>query len=554
MSEPEAVAWLSAFGSAPRPPEKLETTQIQSLVFGGMGFKPAGRLMVVDLADEVAANRAWLRALLRHVAFNDGRFAVEPALVSLALGARGLRRLGLAANAVASFPAAFLQGMHSEGRARILGDLGSNHSELWAWGGDGNDAAVLVYGDSDEAVAALAGQITEATIAAGGTVAWQQAFAPVAEELADRKEPFGFVDGISQPAIRDTYRGLRNDDPIHLIEPGEMILGYPDNRGHVPPGPEMAASHDPGLRLPVAGPTQGFAETAAENPRLVGYNGSFLVIRQLAQDREAFGAYCEAEADKLAHAFPDLPLLTERQDMANFVGAKMIGRWQDGSSLVRFPYVSASRLRAVTRREVNVGTARPESRPTDPSATGIAPADDRPQPRDLGVAARQDSKPVRPDNDFLFGTEDPQGLRCPYGAHVRRANPRESLAPGSNDQIAISNRHRILRVGRGYRGESGETEGLMFMCLNADIERQFEFVQQTWMGSTKFHGLSAEADPIVGRGLAGSDGFTIPTRRGPVGLRRLPQFVTMRGGGYFFLPGRQLLTYLADGALAAGPS
>ncbi len=47
-----------------------------------------------------------------------------------------------------------------------------------------------------------------------------------------KEEPFGFVDGISQPVIRGTYKGLRKADPIHLVEPGEFILGYPDNRGN----------------------------------------------------------------------------------------------------------------------------------------------------------------------------------------------------------------------------------------------------------------------------------------------------------------------------------
>jgi hypothetical protein len=237
--------------------------------------------------------------------------------------------------------------------------------------------------------------------------------------------------------------------------------------------------------------------------------------------------------------------------MAQYVGAKMIGRWQDGSSLVRFPYISASRLKLLTGHDANLGAGRPKSLPVDPAAVQVAPADGRPQPEARSATETEsggetDSPSIRPDNDFLFGTEDPQGLRCPYGSHIRRANPRESLSPGSNDQIAITNRHRILRVGRGYPGPDGETAGLMFMCLNADIERQFEFVQQTWMGSTKFHGLSAETDPIAGRGLAGGDGFTIPTRRGPVGLDRLPQFVTVTGGGYFFLAGRQLLNFLAD--------
>ena len=50
-------------------------------------------------------------------------------------------------------------------------------------------------------------------------------------ETVRDKEPFGFADGLSQPVIRGTYKALRVGDPIHEVEPGEFILGYPDNRG-----------------------------------------------------------------------------------------------------------------------------------------------------------------------------------------------------------------------------------------------------------------------------------------------------------------------------------
>ena len=80
--------------------------------------------------------------------------------------------------------------------------------------------------------------------------------------------------------------------------------------------------------------------------------------------------------------------------------------------------------------------------------------------------------------------------------------------PGSNEQIAITNRHRIMRVGRVYQEKAGEKPGLLFMCLNGDIERQFEFVQQTWLMSPSFHGLSCEKDPVLGDGETGACGFT----------------------------------------------
>src|SRR5262249_16199275 len=132
----------------------------------------------------------------------------------------------------------------------------------------------------------------------------------------------------------------------------------------------------------------------------------------------------------------------------------------------------------------------------------------------------------------------------PFGAHIRRANPRESFDPGSDEQLGITNRHRIIRVGRFYEPQAGQMPGLFFMCLNGDIERQFEFVQPTWLQGASFHGLAGERDPRLGRG-SGSDAFTIPTRDGPMTAQSLDPFVRTRGGGYFLLAGRRTLEYLA---------
>ena len=67
------------------------------------------------------------------------------------------------------------------------------------------------------------------------------------------------MDGISQPVIRGTYKALRGADPIHVVEPGEFVLGYPDNRGNLPPTPTLAAMRDPDNLLPVAAdPAPGF--------------------------------------------------------------------------------------------------------------------------------------------------------------------------------------------------------------------------------------------------------------------------------------------------------
>ena len=88
-------------------------------------------------------------------------------------------------------------------------------------------------------------------------------------------------------------------------------------------------------------------------------------------------------------------------------------------------------------------------------------------------------------------------------------------------------------MGRSYR--QGEQAGILFMCLNADIERQFEFVQQSWCLATQFHGLDNEADPILGRNNLTTT-MTIPTPKGPIRIEELKKFITVRGGAYFFLP------------------
>jgi deferrochelatase/peroxidase EfeB len=119
-------------------------------------------------------------------------------------------------------------------------------------------------------------------------------------------------------------------------------------------------------------------------------------------------------------------------------------------------------------------------------------------------------------------------------------------------QARISaNRHRLLRRGRSYgariadpRVDDGVDRGLHFICLNADLERQFEFVQQTWINNPVFAGLYQEVDPLLGPQEGGSAPFTIP--HDPVRLRvpGLQRFVSVRGGAYFFLPGIRALRFL----------
>ncbi len=171
------------------------------------------------------------------------------------------------------------------------------------------------------------------------------------------------------------------------------------------------------------------------------------------------------------------------------------------------------------------------------------------------------------------------------GAHIRRANPRNADLPDGTrglilrllrtlgfcrdsirtDAIASVRFHHLLRRGRKYGSNltpeqaikreqpDGEERGLYFICLNANIGRQFEFVQNAWIMGTKFNGLTEESDPLLGNrtsigGGSVANTFSLPQ---PDGVRRrltgMPQFVTVRGGAYFFLPSIRAMRYLATG-------
>lgn len=523
MTEEEATNWLSLFGSAARPPSKIASSQVQSLLFGGLGFMHHARCLVFErLNDDRGASRAWLDTVRPWIAYNDGRRLRLSMVVILGLGPGGLRRLGLPQESLETFPFAFLEGMTGPGRQRILSD----DSSTFRWGRNGADAVLIVYGETRRDVDKLATRLTRTAQAHGIGAPHVIPLMPVSD---DKTEPFGFVDGISNPVIRGTYKGLRDVDPIHLVEAGEFILGYPDGRGNMPPGPTLSALHDPDNLLPLVAPSVGFDRNQVELPRDIGANGSFLVIRQLEQDVKAFGAYCAAEAKRLAsdRRFPQ-PYVVN----AEFIGAKLVGRWKDGSSLARFPYESRTVQQA---RHAVHGMTRPAAA-APAGQMAVQPPVAKPSTHRSG------------DNDFLFGEEDPEGLRCPYGAHIRRSNPRDSLGPGLADEIDITNRHRILRVGRPYVSARRENPGILFMCLNGDLERQFEFVQQTWAHNPAFHGLNCEKDPILGDGQTGVCSFTIATRQGPVRLSPMSRFVTTLGGAYVFLPSKKLVEYLSKPA------
>jgi Dyp-type peroxidase family len=212
-------------------------------------------------------------------------------------------------------------------------------------------------------------------------------------------------------------------------------------------------------------------------------NGTFVVYRKLAMDAAAFRRFVAGAG------YPGGP---------DQLAAKIVGRWPDGTPLALSP-----------------------DRP-DPSAA---------------------------INDFSYAN-DPDGLRCPLGAHIRRANPRDSLGFYGG---RLSNRHRIVRRGRAYGPplppgvleDDGVDRGLIFVCFQADIWRQFETIQALWIDDGDPFGLGPDKDFLVGE-PHGTEGKMTIQGRPPFFLTPQPRFVTLRGGGYLLQPSMTALRRLAS--------
>ncbi|HEY2356055.1 MAG TPA: hypothetical protein VGH86_01290 [Phenylobacterium sp.] len=497
LTPSEADGWLKLFGAVPRPVGEIETDQIQGVALSGYRKLVESVALAVTFPSDLGASacRAWLAGVTARIHFGDAQ--QDKTAMAVAVSASGLKGLGLGTThpLAAGFSLPFVMGMADKARANVLGDVGENDPEKWEWGGPDNpvDAVLLLYAVDAATLEARLDCETAECVRMGMHAPyqirlrrWPRPTDPRTKKLIPLKEPFGFVDGVSQPSIRglaSSVGAMAND----RLEPGEFILGYPDGRNQFPPTPQVLATHDPHNLLPDL--PADFPPPPTEAPvRDLGRNGSYLVIRQLKQEVARFKSHVGSEAAKLGK-HPD------------WVAAKMVGRWPNGAPLVQFPH-----------------------------------------------AEPPNYDPIKKDENFLFGRDDPQGLACPFGAHIRRANPRDQFNPDNKTQMSITNRHRILRRGRSYVDDKSnaetEAQGLLFMCLNADLDRQFEFLQQTWIGSTSFGPLCGEADPLMGTNRA--DGtYTIPTPDGPRQLTGLPSFVSVIGGGYFFLPGRQALNYLS---------
>ncbi len=172
------------------------------------------------------------------------------------------------------------------------------------------------------------------------------------------------------------------------VQTGEFILGYLNEYGYYPASPVVPAAQDLHHTLPdSANPYRG------NDYHDLGIHGAFVVYRKLRQDVAGFWRFLQRES--IRHKGETNPAFMV------WLAAKMVGRWPNGAPLVLAPEA---------------------------------------QGRDIG-----------PHDDFLYAEADPAGLACPYGAHIRRTNPRDQIRPvGPTESLNMSARHRVLRRGRVF--------------------------------------------------------------------------------------------------------
>lgn len=527
---------VSAAPAAKGPPSwKLAppyNKRAQGMVVSGFASLPTGRALFLEFqwpGVVRGGGGGWLKAVqaVAPITDADGR---DPQAASLGITWEGMRKMGLDANSLASFDRPFKEGMFQEDRLRRLGD---RRGEEWLstvipggpkWSGntplddaaDAPDAhafaedvpveetrirtpitvhAVLfLYEKDEDAAEAWCARVSAALAPLQVAVVHHLPLELRLDERGIAREHFGFADGVSQPAPfepgavtlagQDAPKDYWNGVPL-----GEVLMGHRNGHNEIAPGPvvpDTAAGRAAGLEPHPRG--EGFLD--------LGLDGSYMVVRELRQYVTAFWKSMQTSAAAIAAADPT----GSGQVDATWLAERVIGRDLDGNLLCPMGVL-----------------------PPDPYGG--------------------------PANDFGFYDTDLHGRGCPLGSHVRRGNPRDGLAPKPSDKQTLldaANNHRILRRGRKYGTtiadplvDDGADRGLLFVCLNTDITRQFEFVQQTWMLNPNFATLAGETDPLLGP--AGT--LTIP--EDPLRRRiRVETFVQMAGGEYFFLPSMPAIKFL----------
>jgi deferrochelatase/peroxidase EfeB len=275
---------------------------------------------------------------------------------------------------------------------------------------------------------------------------------------------------------------------------GKLHFGYTDGISHpdiswddVPDTPAQINFRN--FLLGYATAQYGSAPAHGPAAELVR-DSAYGTFRWLYQDVATFNRFLAAEGPKL---FPQLSA-AEAQEL---LAAKLLGRWRDGTPLVLSP--------------------------------------DKPDPA------------LASSNDFGYAA-DPDGVRCPFSAHIRVTNPRdEPLDP------IVEGVPRVIRRGMPYgpplegTADDGVDRGIIGMFLCADLRRQV-YTLTGWIRQNDFSPVydpdRRTQDALVGnRAFPGTHpSFAVP---GAGSVATLPDFVHTKGTAFLLYPSGSALKALA---------
>ncbi|MCE7988416.1 MAG: Dyp-type peroxidase [Caldilinea sp. CFX5] len=271
------------------------TLELDDIQAGTLRSRPspyAGAYILLRV-DDRRAGRELLRRLLPGIAAAaDPGDPKKQAYLSVALSFQGLKALGVPQASLDTFPPEFQQGMAA--RAEVLGDVGESAPEHWEpplGSPDVHVALALISPDADQLETVLVRARDSMRDLTGVVLLWRQDV----YALPNEREPFGFKDGMGQPAIEGS--GIPGNNPHEApLKAGEFVLGYVDETGDL-------------LSVP--------------QPEVLGRNGTYVVFRKLHTRVAAFRQYLRARTASRAEE--------------ELLAAKFVGRWPSGAPLVLVP-------------------------------------------------------------------------------------------------------------------------------------------------------------------------------------------------------------------------
>ncbi|OYQ23855.1 hypothetical protein CHU93_16820 [Sandarakinorhabdus cyanobacteriorum] len=357
---------LKARDAARRPDPAHDEGEVQAGILKPPGSAAApvrqGALLLFSIRDAAGA-RAFLGRI--GISWHGEATPAGQIISNVGLTADGLRRLGADPELVNRFPREFREGMAA--RSGLLGDMRENHPRNWILP-ERNGLAVLGLMAPDvrlppvelsevDIVVQLRSSSSDrgALITEIKKLAATDAVALQAVEWLEAdydpqgrfRDHFGFIDGISQPRPRPA--GAQGPSIGDEVRRGEILLGYANDRTDGAPGP-------------FAGPRDWRRKHWADAHALQK-DGSFLVLRKIGTDNDAFSQWIEASVKAINDTYNlKTPMTADR------LKARILGRSPDGT-------------------------------PPLPGGPG--------------------------GNGFDFSA-DPEGTQCPLASHIRRANPRRS--------------------------------------------------------------------------------------------------------------------------------